>query len=160
MKKIALLLAIVLILSTMLISCGGKGKNGEKSTEQEEDFYYFVLETQELLDELADDIYSCWYDYVYEDKYYSVDGAVAAAKDENEENIETIKKNTNKIENRYKKIRDGKLKEELKAVVRAYSDYYALVMETSGSFESYAKDKETCKKALSSSLHYLYFELD
>jgi hypothetical protein len=43
--------------------------------------------------------------------------------------------------------------------MQAYNDYYAFVMEVSGSFKSFSADKETLKKALASALKDLEFEL-
>ena len=126
---------------------------------KEEEFYDLVTETQDLLDEYADDIYSCWYDYVYEDEYSSVDSALVAAMLLNTDNMETIEANNEIIKNLYSKVKDGKLKAEVKAVMQAYNDYYAFVMEVSGSFKSFSENKETLKKELSSALKDLSFEL-
>ena len=41
----------------------------------------------------------------------------------------------------------------------AYSDYYEFVVNVSGSFETYRRDKETYKKALASALKKLSLEL-
>ena len=43
--------------------------------------------------------------------------------------------------------------------MQAYNDYYAFVIEVSGSFNSYSADKEKLKKELSSALKDLEFEL-
>ena len=40
------------------------------------------------------------------------------------------------------------------------NDYYTLVVEVSGSFNSYSASKETCKKELASALDDFSFELD
>lgn len=134
---------------------------GSNATQKEAEFYALVDSTQDIIDIVADDIYQHWYDCIYKDKYReSIDYAIAVALSDNEENINVIKSNTAKIKNLYKTVRDGKLSEEVKAVMQAYNDYYALVIEISGSFESYSEKMETCKKALSSSLSNLSFELD
>ena len=118
-------------------------------------------ETKELLDIVADDIYSYWYDCIYEDMYLeNISYAVACAKNDNEENINTIEENTTKIKDLYKEIKDGKLRSEAKAVMQAYNDYYTLIVEVSGSFNSYSASKETCKKELASAIDDFYFELN
>ena len=156
MKKV---LSIVLALTTLLCafalsSCQGK-------TEKEEVFYNLVDETKDLLDIVADDIYSYWYDCIYKDKYLeNISYAVACAKEDNETNINTIEENTTKIKELYKEIKDGSLGSEAKAVMQAYNDYYALIVEVSGSFNSYSTSKETCKKELASAIDDFSFELN
>ena len=146
MRKIV---SLVLVISTLLCaltltSCGSN---------KEEEFYNLVDETKDLLDIVADDIYSYWYDCIYKDKYRKdISYAVACAKSDNEENINTIEKNTTKIKDLYKQIKEGKLSSEAKAVMQAYNDYYTLIVEVSGSFNSYSASKETCKKELASAI--------
>ena len=114
-----------------------------------------------MLDTVADDIYSYWYDCIYEDKYLdNINYAIACAKNDNKDNLDTIEANTEKIKTLYKGVKDGKLSAEIKAVMQAYNDYYTLVVEISGSFNSYSASKETCKKELASALDDLSFELD
>ena len=166
MKKIlAFSLVVTMLLCTLaLSSCGsnsGDGLSSGKGTQKEEEFYNLVDETQDLLDTVADDIYSYWYDCIYNDKYLdNITYAVACAKTANKTNLDTIEENTKTIKSLYKEIKDGKLAEEAKAVMQAYNDYYTLVVEVSGSFNSYAASKETCKKELASALDDLSFELD
>lgn len=166
MKKIlAFSLVVTMLLCTLaLSSCGsnsGNGLSSGKGTQKEEEFYNLVDETQDLLDTVADDIYSYWYDCIYNDKYLdNITYAVACAKTANKTNLDTIEENTKAIKSLYKEIKDGKLAEEAKAVMQAYNDYYTLVVEVSGSFNSYAASKENCKKELASALDDLSFELD
>ena len=173
MKKIAsLVLALTMLFCTfVLTSCdSNSGSNVEQSnssnveqsnTQKEKEFYNLVDETKDLLDIVADDIYSYWYDCIYKDKYLeNISYAVACAKSDNESNLNTIEENTTKIKDLYKQIREGKLSSEAKAVMQAYNDYYTLVVEVSGSFKSYSASKETCKKELASALDDFSFELD
>ena len=97
--------------------------------------------------------------YVYEDKYEDVDSAIIAATDANEENIYKILENTEKLNALYKDIRDGDLKEEVKAVMQAYNEYYSFVIEVSGSFNDFSANKENLKKALSTAIKNLSIEL-
>ena len=151
-KTLSFILVFVLIITT-LTSCGGSKKEAE--------FHKLVVETQELLDIVADDIYSYWYNCIYKDMYLeSIDYAIACALSDNQENIEKIEANNKKIKTLYKDVKDGKLEDEVKDVMQAYNDYYAFVMEVSGSFNSFSASKETLKKSLSSALKNLEFELD
>ena len=133
----------------------------QSNTQKEEEFYNLVDETKDLLDIVADDIYSYWYDCIYEDMYFEdISFAVLCAQIDNEANLNTIEENTTKIKDLYKQIREGKLSSEAKAVMQTYNDYYTLVVEVSGSFQAYSASKETCKKELASALDDLSFELD
>ena len=151
MKKVLSLVLAVVLLAAIFTGCG--------SSKKEETFYNLVSGTQELLDEYADDIYSCWHAYVYKDEYSSVDSALLAAMAMNYDNIATIEACNERIKVLYGQVKDGKLKSEIKAVMQAYNDYYALVMEVSGSFNSFSADKETLKKEFSSAIRDLEFEL-
>ncbi len=153
MKKILAAISLLLIMCLLFTSCGG-------STNNESEFFNLVSDTQALLNEYADDIYSCWYDYIYEDEYSSVDSAILSAMIMNSDNIDIIEANNEQIKELYKKAKDGKLESEVKDVMQAYNDYYAFVMEVSGSFNSFSASKETLKKELSSALKNLEFELD
>ena len=148
----------VIVVWGSLVSCNLAG-NG---TEKESNFYQLVVQTQELLDTVADDIYSNWYDAIYKDKFNeSIDLAILTAQIDNAENLDAIEENNTKIKELYKQIPDdSELKSEVKAVMQAYNDYYTFVVEVSGSFNSYSANKETLKKELSSALKNLSFELE
>lgn len=158
MKKFIALFLVLVTFGVVMTGCIGTGSS-EDSKEKESSFHNKVEETQELLDEYADDIYRCWYDYIYNKKYSSVDSAILAAMLENSSNIDQIEANNEEITELYKEVRDGSLSAELKSVMQAYNEYYSFVMEVSGSFNSYSASKETLKKALSSALKNLSMEL-
>lgn len=153
-KTVSLLLALSLLLLTFS-SCGFL-----KNNKKEQKFYDLVSETQDLLDTVADDIYSNWYDCIYEDKFSdSIDLAIASAMLDNKANLEQIEENNAEIKKLYKEVKDGDLEDEVKEVMQAYNEYYAFVVEVSGSFNSYSANKETLKKALATSLKNLDLEL-
>lgn len=158
MKKIvSLALALTMLFCAFVLSSCDSGSD----TKNEEEFYKLVDETKDLLDIVADDIYSNWYDAIYKDKFNdSIDFAILSAQIDNAENLDTIEENTTKIKNLYKEIKEGKLSSEAKKVMQAYNDYYTLVVEVSGSFNSYSASKETCKKELASALDDFSFELE
>lgn len=161
MKKLfALLLCIVMVFS--LAACGGTGGGSKKddSEEQLQEFYDCVKESQELLDAVADDIYSNWYDCIYKDKFLeSIDYAIACALSDHEEDIERIEELDAEIADAFKEVKDGESAELVKDVMSAYSDYYEFVVNVSGSFETFKTNKETLKKELASLLRDLSYEL-
>lgn len=158
MKKTISLFLSILFIVTLLTGCNFSNALSKNNNEQE--YHDLVYETQELLDIVADDIYSYWYDCIYNDKYNeNINLAILYAQMDNEENITKIKENNDKIKELYSKVKDGELKSETKAVMQAYNDYYSFVMEVSGSFNSFSANKETLKKELSSALRDLEFEL-
>lgn len=163
MKKFLSLFLVLIALVGTLSGCINTGTNDGGSgngSGREREFYNLVSESQELLDEVADDIYSYWYDCIYKDKYRDdINYAISMALMDNSSNIDKIESNHEEIKSLYSEVKDGDLKAEVKAVMQAYNDYYSLVIEVSGSFNSFSADKETLKKELSSSLKDLEFEL-
>lgn len=83
--------------------------------------------------------------------------AIAFAFDNNSENVSKI--NEKDIQSLYKEVRNSELSTEVKAVMSAYSDYYELVVNVSGSFKSYSENLEKYKKALASALKKLALEI-
>lgn len=132
----------------------------ESEADKTAKFYDAVTESQSRLDIIADDIYSYWYDAIYKDKYSSdINIAIASALNDNSDNVDFVTENEATIQSLYKEVRDSELKDEIKNVMSAYSDYYEFVMNVSGSFNSYSASKETYKKALATALKNLSMEL-
>lgn len=128
---------------------------------KEDEFYSLVSETKDVLDAVAEDIYSYWYDCIYKDKYnQNISDAIDAALKVNEENIYTISKNTAKIRTLYKEVKKGKLHADAKTVMLAYNDYYTLVLEDRGSFETYSENLGLCKKEFAVAMYSFRIELD
>lgn len=92
-------------------------------------------------------------------RYVGIDLALFYAEEANQDYLERIEYNDAIIQTLYKKIKDSEYSSEIKAVVSAYTDYYELIVNVSGSFETYKDGKETYKKALASALKDLAFEL-
>lgn len=123
-------------------------------------FYEKVSRSQELLDTVGDDIYTYWYDCIYNDKYYDdIDIAIGTALIDNEANIEEIEALDAEIGQLFQKVKDGKHGDKVKAVMTAYSEYYEFVINVSGSFNSYSENLEILKKALASAIRELSYEL-
>ena len=163
MKKFAVVLCLVLSLVMALSSCSAFFEGveaGLAGTQKEEKFLELVSENQELLDDYADDIYRNWYDCIYNDKFNEdINTAIYSAMLDNSANISRIEANNEQIKELYKDAKDGELEDEVKAVMQAYNEYYAFVMEVSGSFKSYSASKESLKKALATALRNLEAEL-
>ncbi len=155
---LGLLLALLTLMSVLFVGCGGSAENNMKADIDK--FYETVVSSQECLDIVADDIYSNWYDAIYEDEYGgSIDLAIAYAQIDNEENLKIIKDNDAIIKELYKKVRNSVFEDEIKEVMSAYSDYYEFVVNVSGSFNSFSASKETLKKELASALKDLQLEI-
>ncbi len=153
-KTLALILALITVL--VFVSCTG----GEKKDDVE-DFYNDVYDAQIILDGIASTIYDYWYECIYGDSYYgdNVTIAVLAAQQERKDDIDVIKMLDEEIQEGFKKAKNSSHSEAVSAVMAAYSDYYEVVINVSGSFNSFRSDKETYKKALASALRQLKYEL-
>ena len=160
MKKVFKGLISIVLLGAMLLSVSSCGIISAvvdevlgSSGESEADFYNLTLETKGLIDSLADDIYTNWYDSIYNGKFdEDIDKAIDAAFEEHADDVDKILENTDEINELYKDVKDGYLADEAKAVMQAYNEYYSLVIEISGSFNDYSESKEKIKKELSSAL--------
>ena len=163
MKKILLTaLCILLCLSTTACGLGGIVPAPTEDTKlvKVNEFYELVCESQALLDEVADDIYNNWHAAIYKDKFNeNINIAIASALSDNKENIDEIERLDGEITALFKEVRDTEQGSQIKAVMSAYSDYYELVVNVSGSFNSYSADKESLKKELASALKELSFEI-
>ncbi len=135
-------------------------QENDNSAEKINKFYDSVSESQKRMDIVADAIYQNWYQAVYKKGFSgSIDLAIAMALNDNSENIDFIKENEKEIQSYYKEVRDSELKDEVKAVMTAYSDYYEFVINVSGSFQTYSENMENYKKALATALKHLSLEL-
>ena len=151
MKKI-IVAVLSLAMALSLIGCGEAKKVNA--------FHGKVTEVQNLLDSVADDIYSNWYDAIYKDKFNEdINLAIAAAIADHESDLDQIEELDAEIADLFKAIKDGANGDKIKAVMVAYSDYYEFVVNVSGSFKTFSADKESLKKELASSLKDLSFEL-
>ena len=144
----------MLFMSLLGFGAGGKGGANIQS------FYDTVVQSQQCLDAVADDVYTCWYDAIFGKKYSGdIDVAIETAISNNSENLNIIETNDEIIKSLYKKVKKSNFATEVKAVMSAYSDYYEFVVNVSGSFRSYSSELETFKKQLASALKDLQLEM-
>ena len=154
---IVLLLVLLLAGCFALCACDQQGGEQVSSTQN---FYDTVKESQEYLDRIGDAIYSCWYDAIYNDKYSgNINAAIAYARVSNSDAIDKVEENDSLIKDYFSDAKNASCGDKVKTVMSAYSDYYEFIINVSGSFSSYSKDKETKKKALASALRELSYEL-
>ena len=161
LKKIAaILLTLAIIFS--FSACGAVTPRETTSPDKQNltKFHEKVSESQELLDTVADDIYSNWYDAIYKDKFNEdINTAIMMAQLDNSENLDKIETLDAEIAELFKLVKDTEQGSLVKEVMSAYSDYYEFVVNVSGSFKSYSADKETLKKELASLLRDLSYEI-
>ena len=154
-------IAIITLLFTIPLFIFTACKSNSSATNAKiNQFYETVTQSQKCMDEVAEDIYSNWYNAIYNDAFGgSINLAIYYAQTDNTANLETIKNNDALINNLYKSVRETSLSVEIKSVMSAYAEYYELVVNVSGSFQTYSKSKETLKKQLASALKSLALEI-
>ena len=164
-KLLSILLVVLLVLSLGACGSGDSGSSGDLgdlngASSSLSKFHEKVSESQELLDLVADKIYTNWYDAIYNDKFYEdINIAIASAQSDMELELNNIEELDSEISELFKKVKDGEQAQMVKDIMSAYSDYYEFVVNVSGSFKSYSADKETLKKNLASLLRDLSYEL-
>jgi len=158
MKKLC---GLFLVFSMVLSLTGCVALLPFSSSNKLEDFYENMCETQNLLDDVADTIYENWYDAIYNDEFGDdINVAIAAAQVTHQADLERIEALDTEIADLFKDLKDDKsYGETVKKVMSAYSDYYELVVNVSGSYKSYSEKKETLKKDFASALKELSYEL-
>ena len=152
---------LILLMAFSLVGCSLNPLdmlNGSKGDLSE--FHDRVSECQDLLDAVADDIYTNWHGAIYNDEFDNdIDLAILSAQIDHDEDLQRIEFLDQEISDLFKKVKDGKNSELVKDVMSAYSDYYEFVVNVSGSFNSYSAEKENVKKELASALKELSYEL-
>lgn len=122
--------------------------------------YNLINDSLEKLNAISDDIYTYWFDAIYNRKHLGkVYIAITNAYIDNAENIDFLKSNDKRIDTAYKKLKNSILYDEAKTVMAAYKDYYEFTVNIGGSLKMFLNDKENKKKALSSALRNFYDKL-
>lgn len=150
-----------IILTFTLLICSAGCSNSNSNSNKLTAFYNKVSESQQLLDAVADTIYSNWYDAVYKDKFNkNINSATNFALLLHSNDLERIESLEIEIKDLFKSLKNDKKHGSLvKDVMSAYSNYYVLVVNVSGSFKSYAAEKEKTKKELVGLLKDLWYEI-
>ena len=173
MKKFIKLLAVSLVLATLMLSstsCGlltagifeslvNDGTDQALSTEEQ--FYYLVLDTKELLDEVSCDINNRWYMAVYEDNG-NANAVIETLLEEKKDVINTINSNNEQIIELYREIRDSGsyILYDAQSVIISYNAYYASTLEVSNkTYEFYSSTTQSTSLDLSIALKNYYVEL-
>lgn len=126
-------------------------------------FYNRVADNGVLLEDIGNDIVGYWYDKIYNNKYESIDDAVAQALKDNDEKIQDVKTDYNTIYNRYTKLLttpndNSNIVEIRNAVKEVYSNYkqlYNLVTSPTGSYNDFKKNFNQYDTDLAKSLDNL-----
>lgn len=122
--------------------------------------YNLINDSLEKLNAISDDIYTYWFDAIYNRKHLGkVYIATTNAYIDNAENIDFLKSNDKRIDTAYKKLKNSILHDEAKTVMAAYKDYYEFTVNIGGSLKMFLNDKENKKKNLSSALRNFYDKL-
>ena len=164
---IALILITVTVISTS--SCSllapiilGESSNDDSELTAEEELYELVNSHTELLDSLSADIITNWNGYIYNKKYNSIQAAFNAAIEENEETVNNIYDNDEKIVLLYQGIRDdySDMSYSAQELVTAYNAYYTAVLDAQGrSYEFYTATIQQTRYSLAFALKNYYTEM-
>lgn len=151
--------AIPFFLAMLCILCTFAGCSN-RSHKKEKEFYETVVDSKALIDSVANTICSYWYNSIHKNEFRGdIDYAIDCAIKDSQSKLDTIKANHELIKDRYNKIKEGKLKDELKPVIQAYNAYYSLVTDVTGSYRSFSESVDQLSQELSSALKNLEFEL-
>ena len=175
MKKIIKLLAVSLVLATVMLSSTSCGlltagifeslanDSADDALSTEEQFYYLVSDTKELLDKVSGDVNGNWYGAIYNGDFDgNMDKAIESAFNENEKNITNIKSNNEQIIELYREIRDSGsyILYDAQSVIISYNAYYASTLEVSNkTYEFYSSTTQSTSLDFSIALKNYYVEL-
>jgi DNA-directed RNA polymerase subunit M/transcription elongation factor TFIIS len=151
----------VLVIVGLVIGIIIKNNNDKQRAKEEleqavekykSDAYSFGYETLSSLadiESVGNDVKSYWYDYIYEDKYSSINDAVDKALEKNSELIETINDEKKSIEKDYKVLLNvpdennselNEIKDAVKDLYNDYYDFYDVVITPTGNYTSFTSD--------------------
>ena len=161
-KNLIMAISIVVVIIVAVIAIFNI-KNNKENEKKLTTYYLTMQESVEALDSVADEIYNCWYDAVYNDMYYdSIDWAIVVAFDNEKSNVDKIEENDPILSSLLSDIRNSNIRdkdeEAYNAVLDmydAYKEYYEFTINVSGSFNSYSAQKEDIKKETKSCLNKL-----
>lgn len=162
-RKMQIIFVGIIILLIIIVMVGMKISNDKKNEELLDNFYSTMEESVDAIDIIADEIYNCWYDSIYKDKYNnSIDYAIECAFDNKRSKVRLVIQNDDVLSDLLDEIEDSNIKEKHPEIYEAvidlydsYTDYYEFTINVSGSFNSYSAKKEDIKKDTRSYLNKL-----
>lgn len=145
---------------TQIQTSNSQAKEAEEAAQLKElrAFYDTVCNSQKILDRLADAIYQEWYGAVFS-QFGSVSSVVSNVHKKNKDDFEKAEQLDKEIQSLFITVKNGPAAAQVRDVMTAYTDYYELVINISGTFASYSKNKEDYKKALANALKFLSYEV-
>ena len=135
-----------------------------KTTENVQAFYDKVVESKDILDEVATDVCAAWKDAPWDATTKDINKAIEKAKNAHSEDIDNIKKLDTEIQDLFKKAKEEApslaMELVLKRVMTNYSDYKDSILNANEALDSYGYASiSSAEDILESSLHDLFSEL-
>ena len=159
--KLAIIIPIIILILILVgLIIGLVVSSNNKQQVEIQDTYNT---TTDLLDFIADDIYSCWYDAIYNKKYFgNINTALLVSENNTKAKREEVEVNNSKLSDIVSELNNGNYKKKhadtfnaIMDAYDAYKEYYEFTINVSGSFKSYSQDKEKLKKEVRSYLSKL-----
>ena len=143
-----------------LTACAKKSNksNNSVSVDDIKEYCYYVANSGNSMNEYSDIILKYWYNAIYKNAYGgSIETAIEYAQRENASLKSYINALNNYINTYYEKIRgNSPYKTEINAIMSAYINYYRLVTNISGSYNSFSADSDAYSRTLYNALNDLY----
>ncbi len=157
LKFISMLL--VLLCAIPMLNCRKSNKsNNSVSVDDIKEYCYYVANSGNSMNEYSDIILKYWYNAIDKNAYGgSIETAIEYAQRENASLKSYINALNNYINTYYEKIRgNSPYKTEINAIMSAYINYYRLVTNISGSYNSFSADSNAYSRTLYNALNDLY----
>lgn len=148
--KIVILIIIFLIFGLWFLCIQNTANQKSKNSSFNSEISVFkqnLLYTCSNLEDIANEIRNYWHDSIFEDKYEGdINKAIEQALNDNQETIEKVKKEKEKISKSYNNIRSSEcysdycdeIKESVKSAYNLYLDFYSLATSPSGNYNNYS----------------------
>lgn len=162
-SKKAIIPIIILIVIALLVGAliWWVNYNKKQEHEQLQEIYDCLTKSTDLLDIVADDIYSCWYNAIYKSRT-DISVAVATSEINTQEEREQVEIYTNELYDLVTELKNNNYNEKHQDTYNTimdaydkYKEYYEFTINVSGSFKTYSNDKETLKKEVRSCISKL-----
>lgn len=151
-KRILSIIGIVLVVAAAISYFIFQNVKTTEYKENAKTFCTTVLSSAADLEDIAKEVHSEWYDYVYNrwSKYDSVDEAIAGALSNESEKVTKVKMGKILIDGLYSKLKKAvnkteeieDLREAVKVLYDEYEDFYDFVTQPSGNYNSFKSKYE------------------